>query len=157
MAADDEPKLLTPPGTRDLHTPPSTTDLSHRASRPHDNTDGQRKGSLLDQRDDRSATELPEFPAHVHDWYEGRNNADEQERNEDGGGTADGSAEAGQHSLRSEGYSEATTADDSARGYNRYRLVRQTPNWYDGVLRWWRREISVKVEAEKRRDHLGMT
>jgi hypothetical protein len=153
---DKEPKLLSPPGSRDLHTPPIPARLPNITLQSPANTEHKRQGGLLRVRDERSATELPEFPSNVHDWEEGRDGGDGDGEG-DGNGNGDGTAGAGQHSLRSQAYSEATTAEDSVRVFNRYRLVRQTPKWYDSALRWWRREISVKVDASKRRDHLGMS
>lgn len=81
----------------------------------------------LRSKDDRTATELPDFPLDTHI-------SDGEERPR---------------------YSEATTAEDSERTRRRFSLVRQTPNWYDGLPRVWHREVSVKVDAGHRRDHLG--
>lgn len=85
------------------------------------------------EEDDRVATEMPELPEGSH---------------HDAGGDGEW--------LRDERrYSDVTTADDSV-NTERYRLCRQTPNWYDGFMRFWHREVSVKVDAGYRRDHLGM-
>jgi hypothetical protein len=40
---------------------------------------------------------------------------------------------------------------------NTYTLVRQEPRWYDWYVKIWEREISIKVDAKHRRDHLGTT
>jgi hypothetical protein len=152
--SDDEPKL-SPPAAGAFHTPPSHTDPNtHIGLQSHANAEYKRQGSLLDVRDERTATELPEFKR----WDSEHGDVEEHEDpGEHGGGVGDGQEGNGQLSMRSQAYSEATTAEDSNQGYNRYRLVRQTPKWYDGVLRWWKREISVKVDAKYRRDHLGMS
>ncbi|KAF2421000.1 hypothetical protein EJ08DRAFT_597951 [Tothia fuscella] len=38
----------------------------------------------------------------------------------------------------------------------RYRLARQTPKWHGGIVKWWQRQISVKVDVKGRRDHLAL-
>ena len=45
--------------------------------------------------------------------------------------------------------------DDWEREAWRYRLKRQTPHWYDGIFRFWGRQISVVVDQGQQRDHLG--
>jgi len=40
--------------------------------------------------------------------------------------------------------------------FNSYRLVRQEPKWYDGLVNFWHREISIKLDAQSRRDHLAL-
>jgi hypothetical protein len=125
-------------------------DAQRRDSREHDGgaprrsvSAGQEKqrrpsteGSIRRRReyeeDDRTATELPELPEGSH-----HDAGDDEEW------------------MRDERrYSDVTTAADSA-DMRRYRLCRQTPHWYDGMLKFWQREVSVKVDAGTRRDHLG--
>lgn len=38
---------------------------------------------------------------------------------------------------------------------NTYTLVRQEPRWYDWIVRMWQENVSIKVDARYRRDHLG--
>ncbi|KAE9981539.1 hypothetical protein EG328_011576 [Venturia inaequalis] len=38
---------------------------------------------------------------------------------------------------------------------NTYTLVRQEPRWYDWAVNMWQSEVSIKVDARHRRDHLG--
>lgn len=47
--------------------------------------------------------------------------------------------------------------DELTRHYsiNTYTLVRQEPRWYDWVAKMWENEVSIKVDARHRRDHLG--
>ena len=53
--------------------------------------------------------------------------------------------------------SDASTVPDDGweREAWRYRLKRQTPHWYDGIFRFWGRQISVVVDQGQQRDHLG--
>jgi hypothetical protein len=38
---------------------------------------------------------------------------------------------------------------------NTYTLLRQEPRWYDWFAKVWENEVSIKVDANHRRDHLG--
>jgi hypothetical protein len=59
-------------------------------------------------------------------------------------------------SRRSARISEiSTAADDERSARSSCRLRRQTPRWYDGIVRFWKRHIHVTVDANARRDHLG--
>lgn len=40
--------------------------------------------------------------------------------------------------------------------YRKYQLVKAEVKWYDGFLSWWGKEVSVKIDIQGRRDHLGM-
>jgi hypothetical protein len=55
--------------------------------------------------------------------------------------------------------SEAPTAQDSegpeAHDARRYRLRRQVPRWYDPIVRFWTRHVSVTIDEGSHRDHLG--
>jgi hypothetical protein len=35
------------------------------------------------------------------------------------------------------------------------RLRRQTPHWYDGIVKWWNTQICVTIDEGQHRDHLG--
>ncbi|OCK77087.1 hypothetical protein K432DRAFT_129673 [Lepidopterella palustris CBS 459.81] len=54
--------------------------------------------------------------------------------------------------------SEVSTApdDECARETRRYRLQRQKPHWYDGIVKFWTTQISVTIDEGQHRDHLGM-
>ncbi|QDS67708.1 hypothetical protein FKW77_005605 [Venturia effusa] len=39
---------------------------------------------------------------------------------------------------------------------NTYTLVRQEPRWYDSIAKMWENEVSIKVDARYRRDHLAL-
>ncbi|OCL03549.1 hypothetical protein AOQ84DRAFT_347547 [Glonium stellatum] len=54
--------------------------------------------------------------------------------------------------------SDISTApdDDWEREAWRYRLKRQTPHWYDGIVRFWGRQISIVVDQGQQRDHLAL-
>jgi hypothetical protein len=55
--------------------------------------------------------------------------------------------------------SQAPTIPDSegpdGHDARRYRLRRQIPHWYDPVVRFWKRHISVTIDEGSHRDHLG--
>jgi len=121
------------------HTPPSPPGSFHPV----------KAEDLLSQQDDYIATELPRLSqANIQRALQ------EQERH----AQTEGSSGDGERSPPS----EATTAEDSVVTTNahfrrnRYRLVRQTPKWYDGFVRMWEREVSVKVDARGKRDHLAL-
>ncbi|KAF2650179.1 hypothetical protein K491DRAFT_697514 [Lophiostoma macrostomum CBS 122681] len=56
--------------------------------------------------------------------------------------------------------SEVTTAQDSdgpeAQDVRRYRLRRQIPHWYDPIVRFWTRHVSVTIDEGSHRDHLAL-
>jgi hypothetical protein len=103
----------------------------------HDFPFGPKRGStardLLASKDERVANELPEFS--VEQALRGR--------------------------LVQRRLSDTTAVQDTEGRprpvkFNSYRLVRQDPRWHDGLAKVWEREVSIKVDAEHRRDHLGV-
>jgi hypothetical protein len=60
-----------------------------------------------------------------------------------------------QGSAKSVHLSDIPTATDVSSVPSSYRLRRQRPRWYDGISRFWKQHVSIVVEIETRRDHLG--
>jgi hypothetical protein len=114
---------------------------------------GERRSSkavdLLREEDDTIATELPEIPPAVH----GR----------DAGVGTSVRSKASDWSLRpqllrAETVEERQEEEEHRRlgfTYRRYRIARVEARWYHPFTHWWDREVSVKVDVAKRRDHLG--
>ena len=63
--------------------------------------------------------------------------------------------------MEEEDLSNIPTAPDSEgpglhhEQWIRLRLRRQTPRWYDPVVKFWRAQVSITIDEGQHRDHLG--